>query len=125
MTEENAGSLAGDLEEGFQRICQRKGWLSAAVWFWWALLASIPSLAITQLGRSQNAFLSGHSFRIGREVAIIGGPLAGLTGTLVRIDDRRGRVVLSVSLLQRSVAVELEQRSVHPEIGRASCRERV
>ena len=114
MTVENAGSLAGDLEERFQRVCRRQGSIRAILWFWWALLASIPSLVITQLQRIQNTLLSGHSLRIGREVAIIGGPLAGLTGTLVRIDDRRGRVVLSVSLLQRLVAVELEERSVHP-----------
>ena len=114
MTVENAGSLAGDLEERFQRVCRRQGSIRAILWFWWALLASIPSLVITQLQRIQNALLSGHSLRIGREVAIIGGPLAGLTGTLVRIDNRRGRVVLSVSLLQRLVAVELEERSVHP-----------
>ena len=114
MTQENAGSLVGDLEERFQRVCQSQGRMMAILWFWRALLASIPSLVITQLERSQNALLSGHSLGIGREVAIVGGPLAGLTGTLVRIDDRRGRVVLSVSLLQRSVAVELEQRSVHP-----------
>ena len=114
MTQENAGSLVGDLEERFQRVCQSQGRMMAILWFWRALLASIPSLVITQLERSQNALLSDHSPGIGREVAIVGGPLAGLTGTLVRIDDRRGRVVLSVSLLQRSVAVELEQRSVHP-----------
>ena len=33
MSKENAGSLAGDLEERFQRVCQRKGWREATVWF--------------------------------------------------------------------------------------------
>jgi hypothetical protein len=44
MTNENAASFAGDLEERFQRISQRKGWIRATVWFWWELLLSLPPI---------------------------------------------------------------------------------
>jgi hypothetical protein len=53
MTEENAGSLAGDLEERFQRICQRQGRLKATVWFWWAFLCSLPPIIIEDLKPKQ------------------------------------------------------------------------
>jgi len=44
MTKESAGSLAGDLEERFQRICHRKGRVRAVIWFWCELLLSLPSI---------------------------------------------------------------------------------
>src|ERR1019366_7939244 len=46
MAKESAGSLAGDLEKRSQRICQGQGRLRAAVWFLWALLASMPPILI-------------------------------------------------------------------------------
>ena len=55
MTKENAGSLAGDLEERFHRDCRRKGRMRAAVWFWWALLASIPPIIIETLKSRRSA----------------------------------------------------------------------
>ena len=49
MTEENAGSLAGDLEERFQTTSQRKGLRRAAAWFWWSFLWSLPPLLLARL----------------------------------------------------------------------------
>jgi hypothetical protein len=49
MTKENAGSLAGDLEEEFQKRCQCKGRVSAVICFWWALLISMPPLLLARL----------------------------------------------------------------------------
>jgi hypothetical protein len=46
MTEENARSLAGDLEERFQWICQHEGWLSATAWFCRSFLWSLPPVVI-------------------------------------------------------------------------------
>ena len=43
-----------------------------------------------------------------RRVRIAAGPLAGVEGILVRIRPDKGLVVLSVDLLQRSVAVEVD-----------------
>ncbi len=51
--------------------------------------------------------------RVGQKVAITMGPLTGLEGLLVRIASRE-RLVLSVSLLQRSVAVEIDGAWVEP-----------
>lgn len=51
--------------------------------------------------------------KAGHKVRIQAGPLAGAIGRLVRARDRR-RLVVSVSLLQRAVSVELDQESVEP-----------
>ena len=45
--------------------------------------------------------------RAGRRVGVKGGPLAGFTGFVVRRKDKF-RVVLSIDLIQRSVAVEVD-----------------
>ena len=55
MTKENAGSLAGDLEERFQRIWRQKGRMRAASWFWWALLASMPPVMVHALNRNSGS----------------------------------------------------------------------
>jgi len=59
---------------------------------------------------------------IGQEVEIDSGPLQGCKGILVEI-KRRPRLVLSVSLLQRSVLVELDEdwvRNVKPRYSPAA-----
>ena len=51
--------------------------------------------------------------RVGRRVRIIAGPLAGREGILLR---RKGhiRVVLSIELLQRSAAIEVDVSEIVP-----------
>ena len=49
MSEENAGSLVGDLEERFQCTCGRKGLATAMAWFGWALFLSIPPILLAAL----------------------------------------------------------------------------
>jgi transcription antitermination factor NusG len=51
--------------------------------------------------------------RLGRRVRVGNGPLAGLEGILVRRKDRF-RVVLSVHLIERSVAVEVDESEIQP-----------
>jgi len=51
--------------------------------------------------------------RQGQRVRIEAGPLAGTEGTLLRVKDEL-RLVVSMTLLQRSVAVEVDQDSVRP-----------
>ena len=51
--------------------------------------------------------------RIGQLVRVEGGPLAGLEGILLELRNR-GRLVVSVTLLQRSVAVEIDRLDVTP-----------
>jgi transcription antitermination factor NusG len=52
--------------------------------------------------------------REGRRVKITSGPLSGLEGLLVRTRPERGLLVLSVNLLQRSVAAEVDWTAVEP-----------
>ncbi|HEY8166436.1 MAG TPA: transcription termination/antitermination NusG family protein [Gemmatimonadaceae bacterium] len=50
-----------------------------------------------------------HSYlREGQRVRITGGPLKGVDGILVENKSERGLLVLSVDLLQRSVAVQID-----------------
>jgi len=51
--------------------------------------------------------------RVGEKVRIAAGPLRGVEGLLVHVNERR-RLVLSVSLLQRSVSVEISRDHVLP-----------
>jgi len=50
---------------------------------------------------------------IGQRVRLESGPLAGLEGLLIKVRDQH-RIVVSVSLLRRSVAVEIERDWVEP-----------
>jgi transcription antitermination factor NusG len=50
---------------------------------------------------------------VGQRVLIEGGPLAGVNGVLAQVKDA-WRVVVSVELLQRSVAVEVDRDVVAP-----------
>jgi transcription antitermination factor NusG len=52
--------------------------------------------------------------RIGQNVAIESGPLAGLRGVVLR-DETAWRVVVSVEALDRSIAVELDRDMIAPE----------
>lgn len=51
--------------------------------------------------------------RVGQRVRVVGGPLFGVEGLLAAVKNEI-RLVLSVSLLQRSVAVELDRQEVEP-----------
>lgn len=52
--------------------------------------------------------------REGRRVRIAEGPLAGVEGLLLRVRPDKGLLVLSVEMLQRSVAVEVDCSQVVP-----------
>ena len=54
MRKESAGSLAGDIEERFQRMCADRGRAAAILWFWRALLISIPSITFAALDLDRN-----------------------------------------------------------------------
>jgi transcription antitermination factor NusG len=51
------------------------------------------------------------AFTVGQHVQVVRGPLAGITGTLLRVKGDN-KLVVSVTLLQRSVAVRLEPTDV-------------
>jgi transcriptional antiterminator NusG len=53
-------------------------------------------------------------FREGDRVRVVAGPLAGVEGMFLRDKPHRGRLVVSVNLLQTSVAVEVDAAFVEP-----------
>jgi transcriptional antiterminator NusG len=55
--------------------------------------------------------------REGQQVRITAGPLAGLDGLLISTKLQKGLFVVSVALLQRSVAVEVDCTQVQPASG--------
>jgi transcription termination/antitermination protein NusG len=83
----------------------------------WDRLAAIDDAeidAIQRLNRSDLALQPYPYLREGHRVRIIQGPLTGVEGLLVRTKANRELLVLSVNLLNRSVAVELDCADVVP-----------
>jgi transcription antitermination factor NusG len=78
--------------------------------------AVLPAAEIEGL-RQQLACGSGvepHPYlRVGRRVRVCGGPMQGLEGIIVRRKDR-SRLVFSLDLIMRSVAVEVDEGDVEP-----------
>ncbi len=70
--------------------------------------------AIRTLLRARAAVLPHAYLRDGQRVRITRGPLANVEGILVRQKPHHGVLVLSVDLLQRSVAVEVDCTCVVP-----------
>jgi transcription antitermination factor NusG len=77
---------------------------------------SDTEMEIMRSGLSQSLHAEPHPFSsIGRRVRITGGPFSGLEGVLKRKRNRNSlRVVVSLRLIQRSVAVEVEVADVAP-----------
>jgi len=67
--------------------------------------------AIQRVAKSDLATMPWPYMEIGQAARIEEGPLRGLTGIVVKIKSGM-KLILSVSLLQRSVAVEIERRWV-------------
>ncbi len=85
----------------------------------WDRLAPIPDREIANIQRLHTADADAAPYpysrlQIGQRVQISTGPLAGIEGVLVRNHANRGLLVVSIDLLQRSVAVELDCSHVSP-----------
>jgi len=81
----------------------------------WDCPARVPEAeiqAIRQVVDSRLPTLPRPYLTEGRQVRIIAGPLAGLEGILVKARPEKGLLVLSVNLLQRSVAAEVDWTDV-------------
>ena len=77
----------------------------------WDRLAVVPDSEIQAIQRlidSGHAILSYPYLQQGQRVRIRRGPMADVEGILVRVNPRKGLLVVSVNLLQRSVAVHLD-----------------
>jgi transcription antitermination factor NusG len=78
--------------------------------------AAVPESDINALRRglvTQTGILPHPYLKIGRRVRVCSGPMVGLEGLLVRKRDRF-RVVLSIELIMRSVAVEVDESDLEP-----------
>jgi len=97
-------------------ICQARG-LVKVLGERWNRLAVVPepeidairALHVSRLPAAPHAYL-----KTGQRVRVVGGLLAGSEGILVRTNPGKGVFVISVHLLQRSVAVEIECTLVVP-----------
>ena len=80
------------------------------------VVAALPEEEIEALkkGLSRGVSAEPHPYlRVGRKVLVKHGPLAGLQGILTKRKNRV-RLVVSVELIQRSVAVEMDEADVEP-----------
>ncbi|MGB4782142.1 transcription termination/antitermination protein NusG, partial [Candidatus Methylomirabilis sp.] len=68
--------------------------------------------AIERLLGAHRSVLAYPYLREGQRVRITRGPLTDVEGIFVRMNPHKGMVVLSIHLLQRSVAVEVDCASV-------------
>jgi len=76
----------------------------------------LPDSEIEMLQRqlAQNGRLQPHPFlTVGRRVRVTNGPMTGMEGILARKKDTL-RVVLSIELIQRAVAVEVDLADIAP-----------
>jgi transcription termination/antitermination protein NusG len=83
----------------------------------WDRLAVVPEPEIQAIRALHASRLPAtpHSYlQTGQRVRIIGGLLAGIEGILLRTHPGKGLFVISVHLLQRSVAVEIDCTLVAP-----------
>lgn len=80
---------------------------------------SIPPYQIENLETMMKAAqpFSAHAYlREGDWVQVARGPLHGCIGILNRLDPKRGRLVVSVDIIRKSVAVELDMEDVEPTL---------
>jgi transcription antitermination factor NusG len=83
----------------------------------WDRPAEVPAGEVEAIARLASSRLStfAHPYlREGRRVRIVTGPLAGVEGILAEVRRDRGLLVISVHLLQRSVAVQVDCAQVEP-----------
>jgi len=81
----------------------------------WSRLTPIPADEVDAVQRlvASGVPLFPHAyFQQGDRVRVVEGPLVGLEGLFVREQPNKGRLVLSINLLQASVAVEVDTASV-------------
>ena len=89
----------------------------------WDRLAPIPDVEIDAIQRVVDAGVPvlphAHLTR-GDRVTVVHGPLAGVEGIFVQHHPQKGRLVLSVDLLGRSVAVDIDCTAIVPSLAIAS-----
>jgi transcription antitermination factor NusG len=97
-------------------VCKAKG-LVRILGERWDRLGTVPDrevAAIRQVVAADLPALPHPYLREGQRVRVIRGPLAGVEGILERSDPEKGMLVLSVELLQRSIALQIDCTVVRP-----------
>jgi transcription antitermination factor NusG len=80
---------------------------------------AIPQTEISAIRRIVDAHLQAEPWPFpepGQHVCIDAGPLRGTEGTVLTVNDRR-KLIVSISLLQRAVAVEIDPEWIAPSVG--------
>jgi len=83
----------------------------------WDCLARIPDQemeSIEAVAMAREPVLPFPYLKEGQRARIVAGPLAGLEGILVKSRLDKGLLVLSIHLLQRSVAMSVDATAVAP-----------
>ena len=83
----------------------------------WDRLGTVPGgeiEAIQKVIEAEMPALPHPYLREGQRVRVVRGPLASAEGILVKSEPEKGLLVLSVELLQRSVAVQIDCTLVNP-----------
>jgi transcription antitermination factor NusG len=83
----------------------------------WTRLTPVPDAeidAIQQIARAGVDVFPCAQLRGGERVRVLEGPLAGIEGVFVHDRPSKGRLVVSVDMLGRSIAVEMHSAAVEP-----------
>ncbi len=94
----------------YVEVCRARG-LVRILGERWDQLAVVPDSdieAIQKLLRSGHSILPYPYLRQGQRVRITKGPFADVEGIVIRVNPTKGLLVVSVDLLQRSVAVHVD-----------------
>jgi len=97
-------------KEAYVEVCKARG-LVRVLGDGWDRLEVVPDPEIETIQRlvgAQVPMLPHPYMREGQRVRITRGPLTDLEGILVRVNPKKGLLVVSVNLLRRSVAVQLD-----------------
>jgi transcription antitermination factor NusG len=103
-------------KESYVEVRKARG-LVAILGDGWDRPAILPDSEIDSIRRMAGARVpaAAHPYlKEGRRVRVTRGSLAGLEGILVQLKMKQGLLVLSLNLLQRSVAVEVDCTAVEP-----------
>jgi transcription antitermination factor NusG len=89
----------------------------------WDRLTPVPAAEIEAIQRvieAKVAVLPYPHLTRGDRVTVVEGPLTGVEGIFVLDHPQKGRLVLSVALLGRSVAVDIDRAAIVPSLAIAS-----
>lgn len=103
-------------KDSYLEMCKTRG-LVRILGERWDRLASVPEPAVAAIRKVEESDIPRMPYaylREGERVRIISGPLADVEGILKKLNPDSGLLILSIDLLARSVAVEVDCSKVVP-----------